>query len=690
MIALPFQKFQLGDCIINCNDMSVTYLEQSQSFPAKVFEFLKLLVLHAQQTVTKEQAIELVWENNFEVGKRGIGNAIWQLRKTWSELGLQPDDYFKTVPKVGYQLLLSAVEIHEVSNLPIPQNTRSKTQIIFAIIGLILLLWLMNFWKPKQQTNITVGQVPTKITHYEGVEEQASISPDGKRMAFLWQRDRKPSQIYIKDLNHDSAPLRQVSMSSFSEVSPTWSPDGQSLAYMQMQDNDHCVVRVRDLISNQDQFIDDGCTQQGFRRNLAWSPNGNTLAYVKSVGDKKSIFSYQFSTQEITQLSTPEKETQDVLIEWSPSSEQLLYVREREMSAELVMYDVTTSQTERLPYTRDMIIGLAWDYDTNRIFTTALLEGSFVIESIDLNDFSVSEFHRDSTISSLAMNQAAKKLYYSNHIGQEFITVRDIETGAVSSQVISSSRDLFGQFMAATNETLYVSNRSGSWELWSKKDGQNLMLTNELGLVSLPSVSLVDSQFVVLIKPKEQNEYQLFLGDRTTGTLNFQPEFVEKNIKYPSFTEDGKAIVFCVQIAGQWQIQRYHLKEKTFTQLHQANARYTMQTESGLYFTKENQSGIYYFDFAAQQETLLISDVTQSDWGNFYVENDSVVYITRSNEKDRLKKRYPNGDVEILFELPAKSIRTGRALAKGDKGQVVVSMLGINDADIYELDLNMK
>ena len=37
----------------------------------KVFEFLKLLILHSGTTVTKEQAIEQIWLGNIEVGKRG-------------------------------------------------------------------------------------------------------------------------------------------------------------------------------------------------------------------------------------------------------------------------------------------------------------------------------------------------------------------------------------------------------------------------------------------------------------------------------------------------------------------------------------------------------------------------------------------------------------------------------------------
>ncbi|MBM7070469.1 PD40 domain-containing protein [Shewanella sp. 202IG2-18] len=669
--------------------MSVQYLENSEHLPAKVFEFLKLLVLNAQQTVSKEQAIELVWERNVEVGKRGVGNAIWQLRKTWNELGLDPDDYFKTIPKVGYQLLLPVIEL-PVTAAVYQQDKRSTSQIVFALIGIIILLGFIFFWRPNSEVQQAVNSEPQRITHYEGVEEQAAISPDGKRMAFLWQRDRKPAQIYIKDLVDQNAPLRQVSMSEYSEESPTWSPDNQSLAYLQIKDNDECSIRIRDLISNQDREIDTGCAKLGFRRNLSWSPDGKKLVYIKSTGDQKAVFSTDLDSNKVKQVSIPDEEIQDVLIEWSADSEQLLYIREREMSAELVMFDFSTDETSTLPYARDMVIGLAWQHKKNELYATALKEGSFVIEKLNLDDFSTTEFHRDNTISSLTLNKAGTKLYYSNHIGQEFITVRDITTGAIHSQVISSSRDLFGQQLKATNEILYVSNRNGNWELWSKKNGQNLMLTDDVGLVSLPSVSPVDSQFIVLIKPKGNVDYQLYLGDRRQNQLQSMPEFEGKNIKYPSFSSDGENIVFSVMEGSNWIIQSYNLDDKSFTQLHSANARYTVQTEKGLYFSKENHSGLFHFNFVTNEETLLIPELSKGDWGSFFVHGNEIFYVARTKEKDLLQKRNLDGMTETLFELPAKSIRTGRAIAKGADGQVIVSMLGINDADIFELELNVN
>ncbi|WP_170308325.1 winged helix-turn-helix domain-containing protein [Parashewanella tropica] len=666
--------------------MSVTYLEQSQSLPAKVFEFLKLLVTHAQHTVSKEQAIECVWDNNTEVGKRGVGNAIWQLRKTWTELGLDPDDYFKTVPKVGYQLILPVAEVKGNFNPLTAHSSYSATLKATLISAIIILIGLFSFWHFNQKDATNTNIKAKKITHFEGVEEQAAISPDGKRMAFLWQRDRKQSQIYIKDLIDAHAPLRQVSMSSFSELSPTWSPDSQSLAYLQIQDNDVCSVRIRDLISNQDTQIDTGCSKFGYRRNLSWSPDGNKLAYVKSVDAQKAIFIYDFSSKLVKQISSPNSEIHDVLIQWSSNSEQLLYVREHEMSAELVLHDLANSTEQALPYVRDMIIGLAWQFQSNQLFITALKEGNFVIETLNLDDFEVSEFHKDTTISSLTVNAQGSKLYYSNHIGQEYITRRDMVSGEIQSQVISSARDLFGQYIAATNEILYVSNRNGNWELWSKKDGLNTKITDEIGVVSLPSVS-AQGLFAVLIKPKGQINYQLYFGDRNKNTLELLPEFVGKHIKYPSFTSDGSSITYSRQVGDKWEIQQYNLEDKSVTSLHQANARYTVKSDNGLYFTKENQSGLFYLDLISHKETKLISDLDKSDWGNFFVEQNTVYFVTRTREQDIVKQRDRNGRLKTLFSLPAKSIRTGRALAKGKQGQVIVSMLGINDADIYEVDL---
>ena len=57
MITLPHHKYQINQCIINCHDMTIRVGQQSITLPAKVFEFLKLLILHSGKPLLKNKLL---------------------------------------------------------------------------------------------------------------------------------------------------------------------------------------------------------------------------------------------------------------------------------------------------------------------------------------------------------------------------------------------------------------------------------------------------------------------------------------------------------------------------------------------------------------------------------------------------------------------------------------------------------
>ena len=61
--------------------------------------------------------------------------------------------------------------------------------------------------------------------------------------------------------------------------------------------------------------------------------------------------------------------------------------------------------------------------------------------------------------------------------------------------------------------------------------------------------------------------------------------------------------------------------------------------------------------------------------------------MKRTDKNDQVVAMNDVGEQLIVFSLPAMSIRGQRALAKADNDSVVISMLGINDADIYSVSL---
>ena len=691
MISLPYQKYLLGECVINCHDMTISVGDNSVQLPAKVFEFLKLLILHAGQTVTKEQAIDEVWLGNIEVGKRGTGNAIWQLRKSLTRLGIEPETYFKTITKVGYQLLITPTGIEEIPVAQVSVNNKHSrisirylpyifTGLILTVIATVVVTVLLpDAVQPHAE------KLVTRITNFEGVEEQAAISPDGRYMAFQWRREKRKGQLYIKDLSDSDAPLRQITMTSDKETSPTWSPDGLSLAYLRFSQQGKCSVHVRELITNRDHLIDTNCMSIGYLHSLEWSPDGERLAYAKSQEDRVSVVTYHFESAEISAFTFPAAGEEDLLMSWSADSQQLVFVRSVEMKAKIFVKSFT-QDAQLLIDGETMVIGLEWDRQANQVYFNALRDGNFVIELFDIESQKLMAFHRDDTISSLALNYGTRELYYSRHLAQEHITIRSLSDGQVHRQLASSSRDMFGQAVASSRDILFLSNRSGAWELWLKQETVSKQLTREQGLVSIPAASPVNNQFVIAMKPEQSVNYELYLGTLPNEKLAPLPG-IDGDVRNPSFSRDGTQVYFSSNMAGQWGIYRYTLASEEVEMIAE-NGKFAIEDEhGGLYYSKDNLAGIFYLPADGNGEYLATAELAATDWGSFFYHDAELYFLKRTDDEDILVRLDDEGREHVAFSLPALSIRNERALSISNNNRVVVSMLGINDADIYSVPL---
>ncbi|MCL1067534.1 winged helix-turn-helix domain-containing protein [Shewanella olleyana] len=690
MISLPHQRYQLGQCVINCYDMTITAQNNTVALPAKVFEFLKLLILHPAQTVTKEQAIEQVWHGNVEVGKRGTGNAIWQLRKSFSELGEQPEDYFKTVTKVGYQLLIHPTPISQtvIKN----QNKSDNKKPAFMALT-VLFITCLGFFISQKATELTtppakVSFTPERITNFEGVEERAAISPDGRLMAFQWRREGSKGHLYIKDLQDKSAPLRQISMSNDTEAVPSWSPDGQSIAYLRTTTDDQCFVHVRDLISNQDKQLDDGCISKGYLHSLEWSPDGQKLAYSKADNDRSVIHLYHFNNAEVQALTSPKAGEHDLMMTWSADSSQLAVMRSQEnMIAKIILHSLIDNSAATIVSDETLVIGLDWEHSNNQLYFTALRDANFVIQQYDIENKTLTSFHQDETISSITVNEATNSLYYARHISQEHITDRSLKDGSIIRQLISSSRDLYGQFLAATNELIFLSNRSGSWELWLKQQSGNVMLTDNIGMVTIPAPSPVDSRYVAPIKTNGLEYNELYLGDTQNNTLH-KIDAVKGNVRYAAFSNDGSGVYYSSFVDGDWGLYRYDLEKNHADLLLQKNIKYAIEDDrKGIYYTLDNVSGIFYWNTQTNQHSKVNQTLRAKDWGSFFYQSSALYYLERGEKNDLIQKLDSQGNTSTAFKLPAMSIRNERSLASSREGSLIVSMQGINDADIYRIPL---
>ncbi len=114
--------------------------------------------------------------------------------------------------------------------------------------------------------------------------EDAQISPDGRRLAFVRVTiDRLGNQyerhIWLIDLADRSAKPRQFTFGPKSDTQPRWSPDSRTLAFVSAR-GDRPQIHLIDVAGGEARPL---TAQPNGARNPVWSPDGRRLAFLADV-----------------------------------------------------------------------------------------------------------------------------------------------------------------------------------------------------------------------------------------------------------------------------------------------------------------------------------------------------------------------------------------------------------------------
>ena len=140
------------------------------------------------------------------------------------------------------------------------------------------------------------------ITQSSGAADRAPLwSPQGDKIAWFSDNNGEFYQLMIASQD-GSSDLETISIGESKMAwEPTWSPDGQLIAFV----DDDVRIRVLDLGSNEIMTVDVGGTniERGFN-GLTWSPDSNWLAYSKAGSNSfKRIIVWSRENNEVSPLT---------------------------------------------------------------------------------------------------------------------------------------------------------------------------------------------------------------------------------------------------------------------------------------------------------------------------------------------------------------------------------------------------
>lgn len=174
-------------------------------------------------------------------------------------------------------------------------------------------------------------------------------SPDGKKIAFTTNRDSN-WDIYVMDA--DGKNPQRLTTGAVYEGNPVWSPDGKRIAYVEGRDAKR-DIKVINADGSNPQPLTTRTTSADF--SPAWSPSGDQIAFVSNRSGNPDIFvvdvgcigDSDLCDQQAVNLSES-NQGNDVDPAWSPDSQQLVFVSDRDGAVDLYTMDANGSNATRI------------------------------------------------------------------------------------------------------------------------------------------------------------------------------------------------------------------------------------------------------------------------------------------------------------------------------------------------------
>ena len=205
----------------------------------------------------------------------------------------------------------------------------------------------MEFWQGHGRLflqEVASGKRAPVATTGQALDFTPAFSPDGKTLAFS-RATEEGTDLYTVNIK-DGCCLQRLTVGRFYDnLSPTYSPDGQRIAFVSTRAGLPQIYAMAADGTDQQLFapFDYGAT--GSSNAPEWSPDGQTVAFHRDVGGTLQVFVLDARTRAVRQLTSVGRNEDPT---WAPDSRHMAFVSDRSGYRQLWIIDVETGRIRPL------------------------------------------------------------------------------------------------------------------------------------------------------------------------------------------------------------------------------------------------------------------------------------------------------------------------------------------------------
>src|SRR6266702_2010224 len=205
----------------------------------------------------------------------------------------------------------------------------------------------MEFWQGHVRLfvqEVASGKRAPVATTGQALDFTPAFSPDGKTLAFS-RATEEGTDLYTVNIK-DGCCLQRLTVGRFYDnLSPTYSPDGQRIAFVSTRPGLPQIYVMAADGTDQQLFapFDYGAT--GSSNAPEWSPDGQTVAFHRDVGGTLQVFVLDVRTRAVRQLTSLGRNEDPT---WAPDSRHVAFVSDRSGYRQLWIIDLETGRIRPL------------------------------------------------------------------------------------------------------------------------------------------------------------------------------------------------------------------------------------------------------------------------------------------------------------------------------------------------------